>query len=1768
MGYINLRTNTAASLDYGFLDVEAALKKCQSEPSEYGMAFAVTERNNMYSVVDFYKKGQSISGFNPIVGIDLDIVYEEQTTREYKGEKIVDVKRSVHPVLMLARNHQAYLNLCRLQTFLSENKKTNGVDFKDIQDNPDLLKDVIVLSGGNDNGFLFRQFILWQDNPDDRPIYEQKIREHILFWKERVPYFVELQRYGFEQENEYIRFIVPIANELGVPVVATNPTYFLNRSDYASHERFMGHKNNYSVFSPYKSKPISVTPENYFKSASEMADLFKDLPIALENSVSIAQACEMEFNLGKEVYLPEIASPNPEETLIDYFKRLSLEGLHKRLLTFLRQYGQNGVPYPSENSYFAEFDEWRAFNIDVNLLSAEEQIALIQPTQLYQKYVERLNYEMDVIINMKFPSYFMVVADFVQWCKDNNIAVGKGRGSGAGSLVAYSLAITDIDPLQFNLLFERFLNPERVSMPDFDIDFPPKESRDKVIHYVTKKYNNMINVNEGDHRHAVSGIMNVVYYKTKSAIESAANAYGFKRNDKFVDEIKKMFDANQEEQFDEEEVEVSYGSDFFEHVRNNKKFWFRYHNSNLFKSVVNLAAKLYGNMRSVGQHASGIVITSKPIDDILPIVKNKTMWLTQLNKDNSEALGVIKFDFLALENLRIMQYTLEEINKKRDKKDYFTIQDLNEINLYDQKVYQEIFQKGNTENVFQFSSSGMVQMLIDAKPNCFEDLVALVALYRPGPIDLIPTFIKRKHKQEPIVYLHEKLKPILEETMGIFVYQEQVMRAAQIIAGYSLGGADILRRAMGKKKPEEMQKQRDIFRQGAIKNGIDQKKADEIFDDMEKFAHYGFNKSHAAAYAAMAFQTAFLKCYYPKEYLLAVLKSKIMTEKKGKDILPVLQDAKNNQVNVKLIDINHSTDNFYIDEQGDIMMPFNLIKGFSSDNSRKIQNIRKRNKIQFGKDGFESVNHCIADLLLNDVSEKVIEQLIRLGCLDKLMKREQYSYVLANISNIAAYIRSKREIIHSPILKSVPNKKIKNSVKKVSGNKDIQFVKDVIDYYPYSHQLKDSVNAFDFVPDLEPAQGLSQAYQEGYSLITDGKDSISSLVEFYPDVEKKLRQAYTVLNENNTSDKYKQHAQQECLVAGFLVDKPVEKNFKIELDIMFDGCKQSHKMKWALPKEMRPKALNLTAFDRLFFKIEAKTRLDNHSLSVIPYLQDIYQPEELMNQVMNQNKGFILENSECHDIPKLAQWAGAMGEEVHVHDKKAPCLKVKQDDQELEMIFNENLAYLLKKNNVQIKAEWQADMIFNRKINVKELTGVFSTQVKSTNILEAIKSNKAVQYVIRHTPHLDIYQPKNEYLLLGYIKSKREYKGKISQYIFVNQNGDEYKIKVDENQAFSDNKKMALPLNELCMIKVDYYFANNNQMYLRLVDHYNKKDIEAIYDKREISIFIEHKDDLENVLLDNGIHYEWFNHLSDKSQIDYSKQMVCHLRTPKGAVLNQYFVIDRGHPKLAETLKEMKVYGVFNCDKSLLTAYSVPPKHETYEPNNGYQRLSRSEGAKKIFEMRHQFDLALQSYLHSWDENPLNHYARLSHLSYSSDKELMMMGLITHISLTSKQDKYDICLFDGKDYVSVYMPKDKVTAKMWEAYQNHDVMFFKIGIEESYHNSNYRFFSLTDVFSPKQAELIILNHIDLNDVNDKEKIEGQLKALHTDEIINAFSVEINEKIYRVLKTTENLILLKDLLKDDFDKTQVKVKRIINGRSFKTPTININHNANIFASKTV
>jgi DNA polymerase-3 subunit alpha len=877
--FVHLHLHT----EYSILDSVVRVKNLMEQVAQAHMpAVAMTDQCNLFAMVKFYRAAMQ-QGLKPIIGSEIWL-----RTDEPEPDRLV----------LLCRDHQGYQNLSRLLTraYLDGDKRGAPVIERDWLSS-DSVAGLMALSGGRAGG-LGRHLLA------GRTTHARQMLDDLteLFAGD---FFIELQRTGRAQEEEYIQMAVELASLTGCPVVATNDVRFLRQQDFEAHEaRVCIHQGR--VLND-GDRPREYSDQQYLRTPEEMLDLFSDLPEALENSVEIARRCNLELSLG-EPHLPAYEVPDGL-TADEYLTAQANDGLLARL-------------------------------------------RLDEGAEVPPLYADRLRTELDVIRRMGFPGYFLIVADFIRWAKANDIPVGPGRGSGAGSLVAYVLGITELDPIAHELLFERFLNPERVSMPDFDIDFC-MDGRDRVIDYVSERYG----------RDRVSQIITYGTMAAKAVVRDVARILGHPYG--FADRVAKL-------------IPFELGMTLDKALSQERELKELYAHDDEVRATIDLARQLEGLVRNAGRHAGGVVIAPTDITAFTPLfrMEGETVTITQFDKDDVEAAGLVKFDFLGLRTLTIIDRAVKTINAECRGEAESPV-DIRTIRTDDPKVF-ELLQACRTTAIFQLESRGMRDLVKRLKPDHFDDIVALVALFRPGPLQsgMVDDFITRKHagKGQTIDYFHPDLEAVLRSTYGVILYQEQVMQIAQRLSDYTLGEADILRRAMGKKKPEEMAKQRSIFIDGAEKRGVKRAISSHIFDLVEKFAGYGFNKSHSAAYALIAYQTAWLKAHYPAAFMAAVLSSEMDDTDK---IVILKRDCEEHGLRLLPPDVNDSGYAFSIRGETAIRYGLGAIKGLGRNAAEQMLAARQG-------DEFRNLDDFCQRMSTQKVGRRAIEALIKSGAMDRL----------------------------------------------------------------------------------------------------------------------------------------------------------------------------------------------------------------------------------------------------------------------------------------------------------------------------------------------------------------------------------------------------------------------------------------------------------------------------------------------------------------------------------------------------------------------------------------------------------------------------------------------------------------------------------------------------------------------------------------------------------------------------------------------------------------
>ena len=895
--FVHLRLHS----EYSLVDGLVRLKPLAQKVAELKMpAVALTDFNNFFGLVKFYKACQS-NGIKPILGSEVII---QDDVEETGGSQLV----------LLICNDIGYKNLTELiSRAYQEGQKQSSptVKLEWLEGHSDGL---IALSGGRLGEI---GIALISGRKSDA---ENSLARLMRLFPQR--FYLELQRTGRQDEEDYLHSVIDLSANFDCPVVATNDVRFLIRDEFEAHEARVCIHEGRKLDDPRRERRFSE--DQYLRSAEEMFELFSDIPEALENTIEIAKRCNLNLKLGSH-FLPDY--PIPEGlTIEEFFKRESYDGLNLRL----------------EN----------LFDSSASNFEAKRKL-----------YYERLQFEIDIIVEMEFAGYFLIVMDFIRWAKVNDIPVGPGRGSGAGSLVAYAMKITDLDPIQYDLLFERFLNPERVSMPDFDVDFC-MEGRDRVIEYVAEQYG----------RDAVSQIVTFGTMAAKAVVRDVARVQG--KSYGLADKLSKLipFEVGMTlEKAVEQEDDLN---DFLKNVDEAAEIW-------------DMAMQLEGISRNCGKHAGGVVISPSRITDFSPIYCDDSGHgvVTQFDKNDVEDAGLVKFDFLGLRTLTIIDWAIKMINATREKNGEDSLI-LERIPLDDADTFA-LMQRAETTAVFQLESRGMKELIKKMGPDRFEDIVALVALFRPGPLQsgMVDDFINRKKGRAEVSYphpqyQHECLKASLEPTYGIILYQEQVMQIAQVMGGYTLGGADILRRAMGKKNASEMAKQRDLFVEGAIGKGFAKDLASNIFDLMEKFAGYGFNKSHSAAYALLAYQTGWLKTHYPAEFMAATISSDM---DKTDKVVTFIDECRSMNLELLPPDVNHGMFQFSVDDKGSVLYGLGAIKGLGEGPIEAIITARECGE-------FKNIFDFCARVDGRKVNKRALEAMIRGGAMDQIGPEGDISY--------------------------------------------------------------------------------------------------------------------------------------------------------------------------------------------------------------------------------------------------------------------------------------------------------------------------------------------------------------------------------------------------------------------------------------------------------------------------------------------------------------------------------------------------------------------------------------------------------------------------------------------------------------------------------------------------------------------------------------------------------------------------------------------------------
>ena len=886
-------------------------------------AFAMTDTANMFG-------GKAVSKFAAEAGIKPILGCQFYLRNPDADDLLKSKGRLIEPdkIILLVMNETGYMNIMHLMKLsYLDNPTPAEKPYLRLSDLKTASEGLIALSAGPE-GQIGRLLLEGRRKEAE----ETTLRLKEIFGNR---FYMEISRIGIESERKTEDQFIELAYKHNIPLVATNEALFFDAEMYEAHDALICIAASEYVSNENRRK---YSPNNRLKSEAEMIELFADLPEALQNTVVIAKRCNY-LSTKVQPLLPIFICPDGL-TQDEYIDQQARKGLQERL---------------ERHVYF-------------------EGMTAAQKEEIDKKYFARLDYELSVIKKMGFPGYFLIVSDFITWSKTHGVPVGPGRGSGAGSIVAWSLHITDLDPIKLDLLFERFLNPERVNMPDFDVDFC-QENRYKTIEYVQQKYG----------KDKVAQIITYGKLQSKAVIRDVARVLQMPYSQ--ADRISKMIPAGVQGKNPTLQEALDQVPELEEMRQNDPQI----------NKLFDIAMKLEGLYRNSGMHAAGVVIGDRPLEKLVPLYKDPRadMPVTQYDMKFVEETGLIKFDFLGLKTLTVIKKAVDWIKASRGLE-----LKIDEIPLDDKATY-EMLQRGDTSAVFQFESAGMRDVHKQIKPDRFEDLIAIVSLYRPGPMDNIPTYIKRKHGEEEITYLHPDLAPILDETYGIMVYQEQVMKIAQVLGGYTLGGADKLRKVMGKKMRDEIPKQRAMFTEGAVKNGISEDIATKIFDQMEKFASYGFNKSHAAAYSLISYQTAYLKAHYPVEFMCAVMSLDMTNVDK---LLMYKEECKKMGINVLPPDINKSLAEFAV-EGKNIRYALAAIKSVGAANMEAI--VKERHT----KGEFRDLSDFVHRVDAKQINRRQIEQLIKAGAFDHLEKSR--GKLFANIDTLISHINAATELKNS-----------------------------------------------------------------------------------------------------------------------------------------------------------------------------------------------------------------------------------------------------------------------------------------------------------------------------------------------------------------------------------------------------------------------------------------------------------------------------------------------------------------------------------------------------------------------------------------------------------------------------------------------------------------------------------------------------------------------------------------------------------------------------------
>lgn len=1813
MEFVNFRAVTSNSLTAGIITVDGIVEKIAKNPNDYTQAIGLSEHNKMVSNTSLFKAAKS-KNVNPIAAVELDIIGIKKrssfVSEGFDTRLSVDEEKQRHSMLFIAKSYDGYKNINRLQSILylkSKDNQKRGILQSVFQDHPELLDDVYVLSGGLNSGdghhlnrgsFLFQKFQDYLINKDEQQNILAEIEEYLLFWKNisNNRFFVELQRQGTLFENEFIQFIVPITNQLGIPTIATHNVYFLNKDDYEAHEYMLAYRGGYTRYTnDYQTrKTVNATKENYLKTNSEIQELFKDIPTAIENAAWLGKQCQFELLPQKNhFYMPELQSENKNEDIDSYFVRLSNEGLDNVIFNLFSLYAdknsifnQNNTDkqyFLPDNDYFKRFSEWKVLQLSSETHSKEEILSALKQTFLYKTYKERLDYEIGVIKDLKFPSYFIVVMDMVKYAKENGIPVGIGRGSGAGSLVAYSLTITDLDPLQFDLLFERFLNPARKSMPDIDIDFETSR-RDEIFEYLSKKYDSLGKRTGSQLSSALEKFLNTpstakilthTLFGVAASIEVGGNVLGkMNGNSPASVSMKEIFTRDNKDNeildveiIDDEENNLETG--FTEQAVSNQQFKIGMMFGKTFRDRTRIGEYFFNHTRALSSHASGVILCPERLDELTPIMKDdKQRLIVQQNMKNAEYMGLIKFDVLGLTTLSYIDSVRQEINKTRLKNglDTWELHEmLSNINVYDLNVYENIFQQADTDNIFQFESKEFKETLKVIKPTRFEDLVAAVALFRPGPKKYIPDFAARKHGTQKIVDLTPstpEVGKILEDTYGIPVYQEQIILISQAYANYSAAEADILRRAMGKKDAQAMAEQREEFVKRAVnrfpahRHEEITKEANHIFDIAMEFSEYGFNKSHAAAYAKTSFYTAWLKHYYPKEFTVGLLNVMFDNGKNNEIPLTINDATKRGIVFQQAVDINQSTLQYSITDDGKISLPLSL----SKVNALKLESI-----LQTRVAPFENINDFLIKCSNNNIrlTKYELTKLVKSGAFNQLHPRE-YGNNLANVEQLLLSVAKQTDTISHPIFRRLPNRFKQPNKSLIS--KAVVF-DNITREVPLAQQLKDRFSLFGYLINGNELDNLRKENSQSLSLFADSRTgsqlTVAKIVpnskDFKNIILDKLFQSVDSWQEQisrGKETKFYPNASASALLLGTLIGYKKNKN-EIKLTIQLSDeviriVSTSEELRNTKLELMQPYLWRVNATVDYGYTPEKNQAVDVESVPIRWFIDDVFPINNFINQLANfdvndknatniptfvfnnhdyliQKYGKVDNETQSKEIINLLFKSFALpknekerfqsiletNEQMELEHESKPILAKLPNNEIVQFFINGMVYQNLMNADINIKLSFTPAMMDkNGLVRENALVGNIKKTDSYANILNVL-DNETFNSVLQNTSDLidstwlennSNSMAEGNYLLYGYLKHAAVKDGKITQLIIYDNMGKELRV----NAAFGNlaTREHTLKNNTPILLKVNFY-RSKGQNNLNLLDFYTENDIQqlGLFDHKE---YFAEDLALENVTINKGT----FN--------------VRVFNTKNSGLMKKPIKVDE------ETLQKIGAKPLFSNGLSYLNAYNFPALHES--------KQSATNTANQHYQFLEKDSVLNLSYQQNMTTKISDKFVKISVLRKASellvqntDKYQMIMVNVIGLKEIKGYDP-KLMITDGTGILTVNIPDDlSVNIKNYlpeyietnadgvelnlpagEKYSEPLAMKIEIsqGRDGTFYYNLRQAYSLNEVAPLLVRELYVKNDGDfVNNVKKLEKVCDEIKA--------------QQDLHMVRKTSEINVILKD-----------------------------------------